>query len=452
MSISAPRSEQAAARFAEAQSLADKGFRERAVESLHAAAELAVDEIAEREAVEIPHEQLGWHEARARASVRLRQLGFVPAGFDNLLRRLNDDRKRTKYDDKPTRFDPLTFAQAQASVRIVIESLGVTLAPEPTEAAPPAPEGSSAEAAPEAAAPPPEAPAPPPPEAPAAAPPVPERPSRRPSVALAAAIAVTAAVLVIVGLIAFRAGEDQPARKPRPPATRVVAYGATARVGRLTMSVDTARTGPRVGRPSLPARRGTFVLVNLRVNNPTDRTLPLRFDAFRLHGGAGGSYRPSATLTQFTLAIDPGKRQSLPLPFDVPQRQVRGAQLLADVTSPSGASRRPGATLDLALGDGLGELMPGTWKGKTSEGRTFSMKVEKGDVVRSIRFSTRRGSCTVPFRGAAFVEGGRFRAGSETIVTGAFSSSVAASGTATSTPASRCQFGTVSWRATTTLR
>ena len=80
------------------------------------------------------------------------------------------------------------------------------------------------------------------------------------------------------------------------------------------------------------------------------------------------------------------------------------------------------------------------------------MKVEKGDVVRSIRFSTRRGSCTVPFRGAAFVEGGRFRAGSETIVTGAFSSSVAASGTATSTPASRCQFGTVSWRATTTLR
>ena len=133
MSISAPRSEQAASRFAEAQSLADSGFRERAVESLHAAAELLVDELAERESVEIAHESLGWHEARARASVRLRQLGVVPAGFDNLLRRLNDDRKRTKYDDKPTRFDPMTFAQAQASVRIVIESFGINLAPAPPE-------------------------------------------------------------------------------------------------------------------------------------------------------------------------------------------------------------------------------------------------------------------------------------------------------------------------------
>src|SRR5439155_10370638 len=107
--------------------------------ALHAAAELLVDELAERESVEIAHESLGWHEARARASVRLRQLGVVPAGFDNLLRRLNDDRKRTKYDDKPTRFDPMTFAQAQASVRIVIESLGVKLAPEPPEAPPAAP-------------------------------------------------------------------------------------------------------------------------------------------------------------------------------------------------------------------------------------------------------------------------------------------------------------------------
>src|SRR5438093_1227596 len=221
MSISAPRSEQAAARFAEAQSLADKGFRERAVESLHAAAELAVDEIAEREAVEIAHESLGWHEARARASVRLRQLGFVPAGFDNLLRRLNDDRKRTKYDDKPTRFDPLTFAQAQASVRLVIESLGVSLPPEPGEAP----------AAPEAAAPPPEAPAP---EAPAAAPPPP--PARRPhrtGLIVGAVAGVVAAAVAIVALVAFRAGEDQTPPKPKRPTTRVVAYGSTARVGRL---------------------------------------------------------------------------------------------------------------------------------------------------------------------------------------------------------------------------
>ena len=81
------------------------------------------------------------------------------------------------------------------------------------------------------------------------------------------------------------------------------------------------------------------------------------------------------------------------------------------------------------------------------------MKVEKGDVVRSITLRARRaGSCTVAFRGAAFVEDGRFRTGREALVTGAFSSSVAASGTATSTPAGRCQFGTVSWRAATTLR
>ncbi|HEY3020112.1 MAG TPA: hypothetical protein VGJ32_07965 [Solirubrobacteraceae bacterium] len=436
MSISAPRSEQAAARFAEAQSLADKGFRERGVESLHAAAELAVDELAEREGVEIAAESLGWHEARARACVRLRQLGAVPAGFDNLLRRLNDDRKRTKYDDKPTRFDPMTFAQAQASVRLVIESLGVSLPGEPVEA--PAPP-------PEATGPPAEVP-----EPPAAAPA--RQPHRTGLVVGAVAIAVAAAV-AIVALIAFRAGEDQsPARKPKPAGTRVVTYGSTARVGRLEMSVDTARTGPRVGRPALPARRGTYVLVNLRVENPTDRTLPLRFDAFRLHGGAGGIYRPSVQLTQFTLPIDPGQRQSLPLPFDVPPREVRGAQLLADVTSASGASRRPGATFDLDLGDGLGELMPGTWKGKTSEGRPFTMKIDKGDVVRTIRFSTKRGSCTIPFRGAAFVEGGRFRAGSEAIVNGAFSSSVAASGTATSAPAGRCQFGTIGWRASTTLR
>jgi hypothetical protein len=439
MSISAPRSEQAAARFAEAQSLADSGFRERAVEALHAAAELLVDELAEREGVEIPYESLGWHEARARACVRLRQLGVVPAGFDNLLRRLNDDRKRTKYDDKPTHFDPLTFAQAQASVRLVIESLGVSLPPEPGE--PPA----------EAGAPPPEALAapaePPPAEAPER-----ERRSHRTGLVIGAVAAAAAAAVVIVALIAFRAGEDQAPSKPKRPGTRVIAYGSSARVGRLAMSVDTARTGPRVGRPSLPAKRGTYVLVNLRVNNPTDRTLPLRFDAFRLHGGAGGLYRPSVQLTQFTLPIDPGQRQSLPLPFDVPPREVRGAQLLAEVSSASGTSRRPGATFDLALGDGLGELMPGTWKGKTSEGKPFSMTIDKGDVVRTIRFSTRRGSCTVPFRGAAFVEGGRFRAGSEAIVTGTFPSSVAASGQAASAPASRCQFGTISWRASTTLR
>ena len=447
MSISAPRSEQAAARFAEAQNLADSGFRERAVESLHASAELLVDELAEREGVEIAHESLGWHEARARASVRLRQLGVVPAGFDNLLRRLNDDRKRTKYDDKPTRFDPMTFAQAQASVRIVIESLGVKLAPAPADA--PAPPPLEAAEAP----PPPEAAAPPPPEAPAAAaPPSWARRLRRPWVIVAAA-AVTAAAVVIVALVAFQAGEERSPSKPRRPGTHVVAYGSTARVARLALSVDTARTGPRVGQPPQPSKRGTYVLVNLRVSNPTDRTLPLRFDAFRLKGGSGRVYRPSVGLTQFTLAIDPGKRQSLPLPFDVPVRDVRGAQLLADVTSPSGARRRPGATLDLGLGDGLGELMPGTWKGTTSEGLPYTMKIEKGDVVRSITFSTRRGArCTVPFRGAAFVEGGRFRAGREALVTGTFSSSVAASGQATSAPAGPCKFGTISWRAATTLR
>src|SRR2546423_2620082 len=213
MSISAPRSEQAAARFAEAQNLAGSGFRERAVESLHASAELLVDELAEREGVEIAQESLGWHEARARASVRLRQLGVVPAGFDNLLRRLNDDRKRTKYDDKPTRFDPMTFAQAQASVRIVIESLGVKLAPAPADAPAPPP------LEPAEPPPPPEAAAPPPPEAPAAAaPPSWARRLRRPWVIVAAA-AVTAAAVVIVALVAFQAGEERSPSQPRRPRT-----------------------------------------------------------------------------------------------------------------------------------------------------------------------------------------------------------------------------------------
>src|SRR3954453_3460765 len=138
------RIDQSVKRFRESERLAEAGNTARSVEALHLAAELAVDELAQRSEVAARRPNMSPHEARARASVELRQLGLVPAGFDNLLRRLNEDRKRTKYDGKPSRYDQLTLAQTQASVKLVLDNLGAEVwgaeaAPAPEEPAPPAP-------------------------------------------------------------------------------------------------------------------------------------------------------------------------------------------------------------------------------------------------------------------------------------------------------------------------
>src|SRR3954449_11546138 len=131
------RVEQSVKRFRESERLAEAGNTARSVEALHLAAELAVDELAQRNEVVARRPDMSPHEARARASVELRKIGLVPAGFDNLLRRLNEDRKRTKYDGKPSRYDPLTLAQAQASVKLVIDALGPEVwGPETAPAAP----------------------------------------------------------------------------------------------------------------------------------------------------------------------------------------------------------------------------------------------------------------------------------------------------------------------------
>src|SRR3954453_4214803 len=132
------RIDQSVKRFRESERLAEAGNTARSVEALHLAAELAVDELAQRNEVAARRPNMSPHEARARASVELRQLGLVPAGFDTPLRRLNEDRKRPKSDGKPSRYDQLTLAQTQASVKLVLDNLGAEVWG--VEAAPPPPE------------------------------------------------------------------------------------------------------------------------------------------------------------------------------------------------------------------------------------------------------------------------------------------------------------------------
>src|SRR3954471_23436903 len=146
------RIEQSVKRFRESERLAEAGNTARSVEALHLAAELAIDELAQRSDVVARRPDIRPHAGRARAAVELRRIGLVPAGFDNLLRRLNDDRKRTKYDGKPSRYDQMTLAQAHASVKLVMDQLGAVAEPEPEPPpAPPPPEpepGPAAEPAP----------------------------------------------------------------------------------------------------------------------------------------------------------------------------------------------------------------------------------------------------------------------------------------------------------------
>src|SRR3954452_12551119 len=155
------RIEQSVKRFRESERLAEAGNTARSVEALHLAAELAIDELAQRSDVVTRRPDMSPHEARARAAVELRRTGLVRPGFDTLLRRLNDDRKRTKYDGKPSRYDQMTLAQTQGSVKLVLDNLGPGVwgeeavpapepAPEPAAFAPAAP---TSEPAPEPAAP-----------------------------------------------------------------------------------------------------------------------------------------------------------------------------------------------------------------------------------------------------------------------------------------------------------
>src|SRR3954454_18854139 len=130
------RIEQSVKRFRESERLPEARDNARTVEALHLAAELAIDELAQRSDVVARRPDMSPHEGRARASVELRRIGVVPAGFDNLRRRLNEDRKRTKYDGKPSRYDQMTLAQTQASVKLVLDNLGPGVWGE--EAAPPA--------------------------------------------------------------------------------------------------------------------------------------------------------------------------------------------------------------------------------------------------------------------------------------------------------------------------
>src|SRR3954454_6942029 len=133
------RIEQSVKRFRESERLPEARNSARSVEALHLAAELAIHELAQRSDVVARRPDMSPHEARARAAVELRRIGLAPAGFDTLLRRLNDDRKRTKYDGKPSRYDQMTLAQTQASVKLVLDNLGPGVWGE-EEAPPPAPE------------------------------------------------------------------------------------------------------------------------------------------------------------------------------------------------------------------------------------------------------------------------------------------------------------------------
>src|SRR3954451_1680240 len=254
------RIEQSVKRFRESERLAEAGNTARSVEALHLAAELAIDELAQRSDVVARRPDMSPHEARARASVELRQLGLVPAGFDNLLRRLNEDRKRTKYDGKPSRYDQLTLAQTQGSVKLVLDNLGPEIWGVEAAAPPPQPPPVAPPAAVE------RPPAEPPPE-PAAAPPEPEPepepPSRRPLL-LAAAGAVALIAIVAVIALAAGGGDDKPKKASH---ARPVRTGATGRLGHASFRIDHVYTGSRISVGEGLKADGVFLVAYLHVAN-----------------------------------------------------------------------------------------------------------------------------------------------------------------------------------------
>jgi len=260
-------------------------------------------------------------------------------------------------------------------------------------------------------------------------------------------------LLAIGGVIALIAGTSGGGKKAtttpkRPSGPPPIAYTSTGRIGGLTYRANSVRTLKVLNRGELTATSGgRFVLVDVRVANDSDRTLPQRVDAFRLRGGRGAIYKPVLGLSQFTLAIRPKRRESLLLPFDVSRDQVRNSRLLVDKTTASGRQRKLALVMDLGLDDGLGDLVAGRWTGTTSQGKPFNMVVEKGDVITSVSFGTSKG-CTAQVRGAAFVENGRFKETRGPQVQGSFASSVEAAGSAQAAAGARCGFGSITWRAT----
>jgi hypothetical protein len=425
----ADRVEQAIERLHEAQRLQASGFGARAVEALHAAAELAVEEWAEREGVTVPPADVSPHETRARLAVPLRHAGRVPAGFDKLLRRLNEDRKRTKYDGKPTRFDAMTLAQAEASVRLVVESLGGNDRPAPVETA-----------------------------APVGAPVQERRPARRRLPLLAIAAVAGVALVAVLAIAVAGGGDDGPTPAEQRPEVRgrPVAAGRPGVVRGLTYRVTRTHTGTTLTRGGGERRaRGIFAVAYVSVRNPsTDTILPLRLDAFALQTSGGRLVRPAIRVEDLPLAVDASGNTSLSLPFDVPRDELRGARLVVDEVSPSGRTREPGIAIALDLADGIGPIKPGTWTGRTRDGRALTMRVDNGEVVRRITVEGRTAAgapCEARFSAIYFVDGTELAPPGPLEVRGRFRTATEAAGEVATAPSAACRVDRTPWSASTRL-
>ena len=440
------RIEQSVKRFRESERLAEAGNTARSVEALHLAAELAIDELAQRSDVVVRRPDMSPHEARARASVELRRIGVVPAGFDNLLRRLNEDRKRTKYDGKPSRYDQMTLAQTQASVKLVLDNLGPGVWGE--EAAPPA----APEPAPEPAAVAPAAPTGEPAPEPAA--PAAEPPRRNRLALLLAAAAGVVAVIVIVALAAGGGGEDKP--KSKASQARAVKTGATGRLGHASFRIGHVYTGTKISAGKGLKADGVFLLAYLQVGNSTDVLQPLRMSAFRLQTRGGEPIATAGRSAQTTVPLEPGQATQVTVPFDVDPDRLRGARLLVDRVTRGGKRIGPGLAMELPLEDGIGTIKPGTWRGSTSQGLRFTMHIDRGSVIRRMSLNVRSDSgkvCPIAFKGVYFIDGTRFAIRGDVVAAGRFSTSTEADGAVIAPPGGSCSTSqNVRWNATTPLK
>jgi hypothetical protein len=235
-----------------------------------------------------------------------------------------------------------------------------------------------------------------------------------------------------------------------------VAEGATGRVDNLAYRVTRVFTSTRldVG-DGLTSERGVFAVAYVRVDNRTDELTPLRYTAFGLRGASGRRFPVVGTPERLALAIEPEKGANLELPFDVPREELDGARLLIDDIARSGRTRHPGVAMALPLESGFGDIKPGRWTGRTSQGRRFTMRIDKGGVLRTVALEVRADSgrvCNLRFRGIYFIdERGRFGLTGGVATQGRFTTSTEAGGEVRSTPAADCRFGAVTWRARTPL-
>src|SRR3954451_12968053 len=429
--------------------LAAAGNTARSVEALHLAAELAVDELAQRNEVVARRPDMSPHEARARASVELRKIGLVPAGFDNLLRRLNEDRKRTKYDGKPSRYDQMTLAQTQASVKLVLDNLGQEIwGPEAPPVPPPEPPAPAVE--PPAAVEPPPRPPPAEPEAPP--PPVEEPPNRRPLLLAAAAVALVAVILAIV--LAAGGGEEKP--KPKAAQARLAKTGATGRLGHASFRIDHVSTGSKINVGEGLKADGVFLIAHLQVGNSTDVLQPLRMSAFRLQTRGGQTIPTAGRAAQTTVPLEPGKATQVTVPFDVDPGRLRASRLLVDRVSRGGKRLGPGLAMELPLEDGIGTISPGQWRGSTSQGLRFTMRIDRGSVIRRMSLNVRSDSgkvCPITFKGVYFIDGTRFAIRGDVVAAGRFSTSTEADGAVIAPPGGSCSTSrNIRWTATTPLK